>query len=57
MINFKSIAEGQFKNVETGFESESKGSFKMPESLAAGGKDAKKAPPAKDAKGKGGAVE
>lgn len=60
MINYKAIAEGQFKDIETGAETASKGSFKLPDILAGGaaGKDAKGAaakapPPAKDAKGKG----
>jgi len=57
LINFKALAEGQYREVEKGSESESKGSFKLPEALSGGGAPpAKKgAPPAKDAKGGKGA--
>jgi hypothetical protein len=56
LVNFKALAEGQYREVERGVEAESKGSFKLPDALssasapAAAGK--KGAPPAKDAKGK-----
>ncbi len=54
LINFKAIAEGQYREVEKGTEPESKGSFKLPENLQtssnAAPKDVKKgAPPPKDA--------
>lgn len=59
MKNFKALAEGQYRYVETGNEPASKGSFKLPEAGAgsAPAKDTKaKAPPAKDAGKKGGVV-
>ena len=53
LINFKALAEGQYREVEKGAESESKGSFKLPDALGGGAPaGAKKgAPPPKDAKG------
>lgn len=58
LINFKALAEGQYREVEKGSEPESKGSFKLPEALSGGGAPAGKKgapPPAKDAKGGKGA--
>jgi hypothetical protein len=37
LINFKSLAEGKHGKVETGLESEDKGSFKLPDSFGQGG--------------------
>lgn len=57
LTNFKVLAEGQYRDVEKGSEPETKGTFKLPEALAAaggapagGGKKDKA--PAKDAKAK-----
>lgn len=56
LVNFKALAEGQYREVERGTESESKGSFKLPDALSASSAPAagakKGAPPPKDAKGK-----
>ena len=55
LTNFKALAEGQYREVEKGTEAESKGSFKLPDALAASSAPAagkKGAPPAKEAKGK-----
>jgi len=60
LINFKALAEGQYREVEKGTEAESKGSFKLPDALSSSSAPAagKKAPPpAKDAKGKATPVE
>ena len=59
LINFKALAEGQYREVENGAEHEGKGSFKLPDQLSGGGAPAaggkKGAPPPKDAKGAKGA--
>jgi len=54
LVNFKALAEGQYREVERGSESESKGSFKLPDALGVGAPVAGKkgAPPPKDMKGK-----
>lgn len=57
LVNFKALADGQYREVERGIEGESKGSFKLPDALAASSTGAppagkKGAPPPKDAKGK-----
>ena len=43
--NFLALADGQFKDMETGAESETKGTFKLPDGTAV------------DAKGKGGKAD
>lgn len=57
LINFKALAEGQYREVEKGSEADSKGTFKLPEALSGGAAPPKggKAPPPKDAKGGKGA--
>lgn len=56
LANFKALAEGQYRDVEKGSEPESKGTFKLPDALAAAGAPAaggkKDKAPAKDAKAK-----
>jgi len=55
LVNFKALAEGQYREVEKGVEADSKGSFKLPEALGSGAPAAagkKGAPPAKEVKGK-----
>ena len=55
LINFKALAEGQYREVEKGAEAESKGSFKLPDALASSSAPAagkKGAPPPKEVKGK-----
>lgn len=60
LVNFKALAEGQYRELERGAEGEGKGSFKLPDALAATSAPAaagkKGAPPPKDAKGKGAAT-